>query len=240
MAVFAHADDEMVISPLLARYAREGHPIYLVIATKGELGVTRHANIPKGDSLAARRVLEASCAARNLGIPEPIHLGFGDGSLAKDFTAGPLQKKIDSIFSLYKPNIVITWGPDGGYGHMDHRLVHNVVTEIFQSGRNPYSQRLFYAGFPANAINSIPKLKTDLGNYFINFWKPVKDEYLNVRVRVSAADKANAFKALECYTSQFTAEHMQDINTMLLQGGKDTVYLRSFGSRQGTSFGILD
>ena len=100
MAVFAHADDEMVISPLLARYAREGHTVYLVIATKGELGVTRHANIPKGDSLALRRIVEASCAGKALGISEPIHLGLGDGSLAKDFTAAPLQINIDSVFVL--------------------------------------------------------------------------------------------------------------------------------------------
>ena len=52
VAVFAHADDERIVGPLLARYSREGARVVLVIATDGRKGVTRHAGIPAGDSLA--------------------------------------------------------------------------------------------------------------------------------------------------------------------------------------------
>src|SRR5687768_12416335 len=38
VAVFAHPDDERIVGPLLARYAREGHRVYLVIATDGRKG----------------------------------------------------------------------------------------------------------------------------------------------------------------------------------------------------------
>ena len=76
MAVFAHPDDEAVtnVSALLARYAREGHIVYLVIATKGELGTNKHAAIPAGDSLAKVRAGEAACACTSLGIKPPILL----------------------------------------------------------------------------------------------------------------------------------------------------------------------
>lgn len=57
MAIFAHPDDEAVsnVSPLLTKYANEGYTVYLVIATKGELGVAKHANIPPGDTLAVAK-----------------------------------------------------------------------------------------------------------------------------------------------------------------------------------------
>ena len=82
VAVFAHPDDESFVSPVLARYAREGVRVYLVIATDGSQGVASHAGIPAGDSLAAIRVREARCSARELGLQEPIMLGLPDAGLA--------------------------------------------------------------------------------------------------------------------------------------------------------------
>lgn len=55
VAVFAHPDDETHVAPMLARYAREGARVLLVIATDGRRGANRHAGIPAGDSLAKVR-----------------------------------------------------------------------------------------------------------------------------------------------------------------------------------------
>src|SRR5512146_1346015 len=62
LAVFAHPDDERIVGPLLAGYARSGVRTLLVIATDGRKGVTPHAHIPAGDSLARVRAGEARCA----------------------------------------------------------------------------------------------------------------------------------------------------------------------------------
>ena len=51
VAVFAHADDEGPAAPMLARYAREGARVYLIIATDGAQGGT-HTSIPPGAELA--------------------------------------------------------------------------------------------------------------------------------------------------------------------------------------------
>jgi LmbE family N-acetylglucosaminyl deacetylase len=67
LAVFAHPDDEQVISPLLARYAREGVRVHLAIATDGQKGVREHAGIAAGDALATARAAEARCACEKLG-----------------------------------------------------------------------------------------------------------------------------------------------------------------------------
>jgi hypothetical protein len=70
VAVLAHPDDETFFSPVLARYARAGVRVYVVIATDGSQGVAPHAGIPAGDGLATIRVGEARCSARELGIQE--------------------------------------------------------------------------------------------------------------------------------------------------------------------------
>ncbi len=229
MAIFAHADDEAVsnVTPLLTRYAHEGHSVYLVFATKGELGVAKHANIPAGDTLAITRAGEAECACEKLGIKPPILLGLGDGSLAKDFTGKPLHTKLDSVFILYMPDIVITWGPDGGYGHMDHRVVHNVVTELFQSGQYLKPTQLYYTGIPTENWKQTPGLKTWVKEMFA-IWKPVKKEYLSTRIKCSKQNIMDATAAMQCHNSQFSKEEMEDIQRWMTNSNRGTVYLRPF------------
>src|SRR6266540_6002529 len=76
VAVFAHPDDETIVSPALAYYARQGARVYVVIATDGRKGVSKHAGIPAGDSLATVRAGEARCSARELGVQPPILFGL--------------------------------------------------------------------------------------------------------------------------------------------------------------------
>ena len=63
MAIFAHPDDESTIAPILARYAREGVKVYVVIATDGRLGVNDFSGLEAGDGLVAIRKEEMQCAA---------------------------------------------------------------------------------------------------------------------------------------------------------------------------------
>lgn len=84
LAVFAHPDDEVWwgTGTLLAKYAQEGHEVYLVTVTSGQLGVTTHANIPAGPELGAAREEELRCSAQTLGIQPPFAFGFHDQGLA--------------------------------------------------------------------------------------------------------------------------------------------------------------
>ena len=102
VAVFGHPDDESFVSPVLARYAREGVRVYLVIATDGSQGVASHAGIPAGDSLAAIRVREARCSARELGLQEPIMLGLPDAGLAalRPWPGEPLDRLAHRLEAL--------------------------------------------------------------------------------------------------------------------------------------------
>jgi GlcNAc-PI de-N-acetylase len=74
--VIAHPDDETFVSPILAHYARAGVRVYVVIATNGSQGVSPRAGIPAGDSLAAIRVGEARCVARELGLRSCVEVAL--------------------------------------------------------------------------------------------------------------------------------------------------------------------
>src|SRR4030095_3790426 len=80
LAVFAHADDEGFVNPLLARYGRENADVYLVIVTRSETWAPQ-TNLSPGDAIAKVRAEEARCSARALGIHPPILLQFGNDTL---------------------------------------------------------------------------------------------------------------------------------------------------------------
>jgi LmbE family N-acetylglucosaminyl deacetylase len=80
VAVWAHADDEGPVAPILARYARECVQVHMIIATDGAQGAA-NPSVPRGPEIAKLRVEEARCSAQALGIHSPILLGFPDGAL---------------------------------------------------------------------------------------------------------------------------------------------------------------
>jgi len=225
MAFFAHADDELVVSPVLAKYAKEGVNVYLVIVTDGSKGVEAHAHIPAGDTLAHVRSEEAACAAATLGINPPILLNYEDNNLASRRNIYSLGGKIDSLLNKYRPDVDITWGPDGGYGHPDHRMVSNMVTEVFQSGISVPLKQLLYVGFLRESLNSAPKLKTVQANRFRENFHTTQKEFLTYRIPYDGEDLKVSRKSLGCYKSQFTPEVMDEIFTLLAQN-KGTLYFR--------------
>ena len=203
VAIFAHPDDETLVAPALARYAREGTRVFLVIATDGRLGAASHAKIPAGDSLAKVRAEEARCSARALGLQPPILLGFPDAGLA-DFSPWPgkrldtLATRIDSVLRALHPSVVVAWGPEGGYGHADHRLTGQVVTQLFQAGKVPSTMMLFNAGFPEDRTTIAPP-------WYGQKLHPVSSALLTATVTFSSADREAAARSVACHWSQATA-----------------------------------
>jgi hypothetical protein len=62
VAVWAHADDEGPVAPILARYAREGVQVHMIIATDGAQGAA-NTSVPRGPEIAKLRAEEARCSA---------------------------------------------------------------------------------------------------------------------------------------------------------------------------------
>ncbi len=228
LAVFAHPDDEAFVGPLLAHYARQGVRVHLAIVTEAGKGPSPRTGVPAGPELARLRAEEALCSCRELGIEAPSLLGFKDGELGRlnDPPAGylaELVREIRKLFARLKPDVVITWGPEGGYGHPDHRLVGAVVTQVVQSGRRGAPRRLLYPGLPADRVRRGPQDPR---------WAVTDPRFLTVRVPYDAADLAATRKAFACHRSQFPPEQVEVLVSWLHETLGGRVYLRPwFGDR---------
>lgn len=232
MAIFAHSDDESTILPIMSKYSREGVNIYLVNVTDGSKGVYPHANIPAGDSLAQVRAGEALCVTKALGINPPILLDYPDGELTSWSNMYSLDDKIDSLFKKYQPDVVVTFGPDGGYGgHQDHRIVSNVVTEVFQAN-TAVPRQLLYVGWPANEPISNQPLKTSLANFFVENMHKTQKKYLTYRIPYEDKDLDVMQEAIRCYWSQFTMEEQDEVFSLLVRPERMIYFRPFFGSNE--------
>jgi LmbE family N-acetylglucosaminyl deacetylase len=233
LAVFAHPDDEVFAGPTLTRYAHEGVRVYLAIATKGEKGATDFAKIPAGEPLAAARRAEATCACQELSLEAPIFFNLNDGELGA--ITNPLAKNIHSVADRVQklidqihPQVIITLGPDGGYGHPDHRLVSDAVTQVVQSQKSEI--KLYYPGLssaqakPLNAIwpASLPFHTTD-------------PAYLTVSVSYTPKDFERFKRAFECHKSQYTSETFQALEKAMDEGWHGSVSFREWNSTRAAS-----
>jgi LmbE family N-acetylglucosaminyl deacetylase len=129
MCVLAHPDDESLgTGGILARYAAEGIETYLVTATRGERGWQGDpADDPGLHELGRIHEGELRCAAENLGVREVTFLDYADGDLDQ---ADPMEAtgRIVAQLRRVRPHVVITFGPDGVYGHPDHIAICQFTT----------------------------------------------------------------------------------------------------------------
>jgi LmbE family N-acetylglucosaminyl deacetylase len=129
MCVLAHPDDESLgTGGTLAKYAAEGIETFLVTATRGERGrFGDGGERPGADVVGKVREAELRAAARELGIREVTLLGYPDGALD---TVDPTiaQDAIAEQLRRVRPDTVITFGPDGAYGHPDHIAISQLTT----------------------------------------------------------------------------------------------------------------
>lgn len=223
LAIFAHPDDESTVMPILNKYTKEGHHVNLVLASDGRYGVTEHAKIPAGDSLAMVRSGEAKCACEKLGINDPILLGYhdqlnaGDGFHNFNTTIRGITQNVDSLFNIFDPDVIITWGPEGYTGHPDHRLVGSIVTELYMKTDWAKPVSLLYPGLPK-----------ENGGADIQWLSSVNKDYLDVRIKVNQDNLQAMKEAWLCHQSQYTTEDIEGMMTMLKSVISDTIYLRSF------------
>ena len=218
LAVFAHPDDERVIGPLLSKLAREGRETHLVIATDGSKGVRDFAHIPAGPELAAARTKEATCAASRLGVRQLHILGLPDGGLASFEVLGKLRSALASIIDSIKPAAIITFGPEGGTGHPDHRLVGNVTTQIIESDSRYANIDLLYASLPTERLRTAPRASPTVNG--------MAAALLTVRVPFEERDLVAGREEFGCHRTQYAPAEMDSVNAYLAHAWNGTVWLR--------------
>lgn len=121
LAVFPHPDDETLgLASTFARYSNEGFETYLVCATRGERGwYDSEGPDPGFEGVGRVREAELRCAAENLGLREVSFLDYIDGDVDQADLDEIIGKIVTHIRRI-KPQVVVTFSPDGNYGHPDH------------------------------------------------------------------------------------------------------------------------
>lgn len=128
LGVFAHPDDETFCAGgTLARYVAEGAQVMVVSATRGEAGQIHSTGVATRRTLGQLREQELYLACRRLGVQQAVCLDYGDGRL-EEVDQAVLVGAIAKIIRSFQPDVVITFGPDGGYGHPDHIAISSATT----------------------------------------------------------------------------------------------------------------
>lgn len=141
LAVLAHPDDETLgLGGVFARYAAEGVETALITATRGDRGrfrgIKEGPEHPGPSRLAAIREEELRAAAAVLGIRDVTLLSYGDGRLDE---ADPVEAvgRIAAEIRRLRPHVVLTFAPDGAYGHPDHVAICQFATAAIVAAAAP-------------------------------------------------------------------------------------------------------
>ncbi|MGO1317414.1 MAG: mycothiol conjugate amidase Mca [Cellulomonadaceae bacterium] len=150
MCVHAHPDDESSKgAATTARYAAEGVEVLVVSCTGGERGSILNPRYGDGpgtiEEMAELRRVEMAAAAEALGVRHRW-LGFVDSGLPEGdplpplpegtFATLPLEVAAAPLVELvreFRPQVMTTYDPTGGYPHPDHIQCHNVSMEAFRA-----------------------------------------------------------------------------------------------------------
>jgi LmbE family N-acetylglucosaminyl deacetylase len=232
LAAFAHPDDESFgVGGTLARYVAEGAHVALVCATRGEVGQISDPALATRETLPAVREAELRCAAGAFGLQELIFLDYRDSGMVgtpenddpRAFINVPAEEVVGRMVGLIrriKPQVVITFDPEGGYGHPDHIAIHRHTVAAFHAAgdgsRYPEQgapwrpERLFYAIVPRSFFERMRATMEEAGmdtSGFNRFGERAwSDDMITVSLDVSAHVEAK-WRALECHRTQFGPEN---------------------------------
>ncbi len=149
LLIFAHPDDEAFgCAGLMAAASDAGAHVTLICATRGELGGSSVPNLDDPEVLGAVREEELRAAAAAVGVTDVRLLDYRDsgmpGSPANDHpralsraSEAVLTTRLVVAIRALRPATVVTFGPDGIYGHPDHLVVHRAAVAAVELAADP-------------------------------------------------------------------------------------------------------
>ena len=251
LAVLAHPDDESFgMGGTLALYARRGAQVHLLCATRGEAGEVDPELLADFNSVAERRESELCCAASSLGLTSVSFLGYRDSGMpgAPDsihpeaLTRQPLEDvamRIVQVIRQYRPQVVVTFDPIGGYKHPDHIHIHRATRLAFyQAGERdiqteypPHQpQKLYYHIIPMSLLRAAVYVMPFFGmnprrfgrNHDIDLAAMVMEGDFPIHARINCSSvQAERQAAIACHSSQ--------ISSGLTTNGLMSWFIRRFG-----------
>ena len=185
LLVHAHPDDETIgTGATMARYAAENVLVTLVTCTLGEEGeilvpALAHLAADRDDRLGEHRIGELAAAMEALRVTDHRFLG-GPGRWRDSGMIGtPPNERADcfwradfdeavgelvAIVREVRPQVVVTYDENGGYGHPDHIQAHRVTMAAFDAAGDPayapglgaawQPAKLYWTAFPKSVLQA--------------------------------------------------------------------------------------
>jgi mycothiol S-conjugate amidase len=211
MFVHAHPDDESSKGAgTMARYAAEGQRVSVVTCTDGAAGDILNPKMDRpgvAERMVELRREELARALEILGVTDHHWLGYPDSGYVKDFAGdgslldpdcfynAPLDEaagRLVRIIRAKRPDVLVTYPPDGGYPHPDHIRCHDVSAaafdaagdaERFPDAGEPWQpQKLYYVNaFTRRGVQALHNacLERGLDSPFTGWlerWNPDEDD----------------------------------------------------------------
>ena len=237
LCVLAHPDDEsMGAGGILAKSAAEGIETYVLTATRGQRGWMGDPEKDPGmEALGVLRETELRAAADILGVRELVILDYIDGDLSQADPVQAVTQIVEQVRRI-RPQVVLTFGPEGAYGHPDHIAICQFTSTALVCAADP--------NFPDG--NSTPLHRVSKF-YFMVDSQELVDLYAHyfgrlemlidgqprqhtswpdwaITTRIDASEYwRTAWQAVKCHTSQLQND------LQLLDGLPDEVHCRFWG-----------
>ena len=195
LAVFAHPDDEGYRpGGTLALLARHGVRVHLLTATRGESGSCGDPPLCRPDELPVVRERELRCSCTALGIEPPHILDYHDGHLSQ---ADPerIIAQILGVVDEVRPQVMLTFGPDGLSGHPDHVAIGQCAAEAFR--RTDEVAALYTVAVPRSVAERLDMRRV----------QSVPDEAIALSVNVSTVWETK-LAAICCHATQLSSSPM--------------------------------
>ena len=233
LSILAHPDDESFgMGGTLAYYAHQGVEVHLICATRGEAGMMDPEFMEGYDSVASRREAELRCAAEQLGLKNVYFLDYRDSGMEgtpenehpNAFINAPLKEVTEKLVRYireFKPDVILTFDPVGGYHHPDHIYIQRATTAAFHAAGDPEKfpeagapfqpGKLYYHIFPRGFVRAAVRVIRLLGqdptkfgrNKDIDLEQLAGDEDYPAHVQISYNNvKDLKEKASNCHASQ--------------------------------------
>lgn len=217
-AVFAHPDDDTYgVAGTVALHASSGIEVSVVLATSGDAGRIFDPSLATRATLGAVREAEDRASWAEIGVKPALHfLRYPDGGL-NGVPEEELAERLTDLLAEARPDVVVTFGPEGVTGHDDHVTIGRVARLAFhrareRSGGGEGFHRLLYVALPQSDMDRWNELLREQGMDPVDPTQPfmprgVADETIAVVVDCSPVYK----QKIEALRQHKTQGELEDV-----------------------------
>lgn len=157
IGVFAHPDDEIIISGMIIQAIANNYDVHLISVTAGEAGTIRNkkfSNVNDMD-IGSIRSKEYSKVCNQLKVTTSNILGYPDSG-SSEWDEQSLHNDLLNIFNKTKPDYIVSFPLNGGNGHPDHIKTAELTTSAAQEfSKDNETQLMYLTSFKKNLLNKI-------------------------------------------------------------------------------------